>query len=71
VLGIFKTESQKLFARGWLQTMTLLISAPWVVRITGVSHWHLVSDYFQLSHLWLQPRSSPDKCRHRVCQTRI
>jgi hypothetical protein len=23
----------------WLQTMILLISASWVVRITGMSHW--------------------------------
>jgi hypothetical protein len=26
---------------GWLQTMILLISASWVVRITGMSHWCL------------------------------
>jgi hypothetical protein len=25
---------------GWLQTVILLISAFWVTRITGVSHWH-------------------------------
>jgi hypothetical protein len=25
----------------WLWTMILLISSPWVARITGVSHWHL------------------------------
>jgi hypothetical protein len=26
--------------QGWLRTMILLISATWVARITGVSHWH-------------------------------
>jgi hypothetical protein len=25
---------------GWLWTMIFLISASWVARITGVSHWH-------------------------------
>jgi hypothetical protein len=30
----------------WLQTMILLITASWVARITGVSHWHLGRIYF-------------------------
>jgi hypothetical protein len=25
---------------GWLETSILLISASWVARITGMSHWH-------------------------------
>jgi hypothetical protein len=28
--------------QGWLQTMILMISASWVARITGMSHWHPV-----------------------------
>jgi hypothetical protein len=36
----FKTASHELFARGWLQTMILLISASPVARITDVSYWH-------------------------------
>jgi hypothetical protein len=38
VLGVFKIDSHKLFAGGWLQTSILLISAFWVARITGVSY---------------------------------
>jgi ABC-type Fe3+ transport system permease subunit len=30
----------------WLQTVILLISASWVARITGVSHWHLAENNF-------------------------
>jgi hypothetical protein len=39
--GCFEIRSCKLFAQGWLQTVILLISAPWVARITGMSHWCL------------------------------
>jgi hypothetical protein len=31
---------------GWLWTVILLISASWVVRITGMSHW-------RLAHTWI------------------
>jgi hypothetical protein len=41
VKRFFETGSHKLFARGWLQTMILLISASWEARITDVSHWCL------------------------------
>jgi hypothetical protein len=30
---------------GWLRTMILLISASWVARITGVSHWHPIETW--------------------------
>jgi hypothetical protein len=30
-------------AWGWLWTLILLISVSWVVRITGVIHWHLAA----------------------------
>jgi hypothetical protein len=33
-----KTRSLELFARGWLWTIILLISASWVGRITDMSH---------------------------------
>jgi hypothetical protein len=33
----FKIGSWELFCPGWLQTTILLISASWIVRITGVS----------------------------------
>jgi hypothetical protein len=36
----FFSESCELFAQGCLRTMILLISASWIVRITGVSHQH-------------------------------
>jgi hypothetical protein len=35
----FNTGSLELFAVDWLQTVTLLISASWVARITGMSRW--------------------------------
>jgi hypothetical protein len=38
-LGIFQIGPCKLFAQGWLGTTILLISASWLARITGVSHW--------------------------------
>jgi hypothetical protein len=38
---------QELFAWSWLQTVILLISASWVARIRGVSHWCPASSYFE------------------------
>jgi hypothetical protein len=32
--------SRSLFAQGWLRTTILLLSASWVTRIIGMSHWH-------------------------------
>jgi hypothetical protein len=32
--------------------MILLISATWVARITGVSHWYLVPGYFLMRVVW-------------------
>jgi hypothetical protein len=40
VLGIFEIGSLELFARGWLWTTILLISASHVARIIDMSHWH-------------------------------
>jgi hypothetical protein len=36
VMGFFRIGSCKVYVPGWLQT-TILISAPWVARITGMS----------------------------------
>jgi hypothetical protein len=41
VMGFVKIGSRELFCPGWLETLILLISASWVVRITGMSHWCL------------------------------
>jgi hypothetical protein len=41
VLGIFEIGSQGLICLGCLQSVIPLISASWVARIIGVSHWHL------------------------------
>jgi hypothetical protein len=38
VMGFFELRSLKLFARSWLWTSILLISASWVARITDMSH---------------------------------
>jgi hypothetical protein len=37
--GFFRDRVSQIIFPGWLQTMTLLISASWVPRITAVSHW--------------------------------
>jgi hypothetical protein len=41
---------------GWLQIVILLISASWVARITGVSHWHPTSIDFDRSAKVVQGR---------------
>jgi hypothetical protein len=41
----FEIGSGELFAWGWLRTAILLISASWVARITGVSHWCLAGPW--------------------------
>jgi hypothetical protein len=43
VLGIFEIGSHEFICPVWLRTAILLISASWVARITGVSHWCLTS----------------------------
>jgi hypothetical protein len=40
---VFRDSVLKTICSGWLQTTILLISASWVARITGVSHWHPAS----------------------------
>jgi hypothetical protein len=51
VKGFFKIGSHRTFCLGQLQAVILQISASWVARITGVSHWHLVSFFF-LNMTW-------------------
>jgi hypothetical protein len=46
VLGILEIKSHALFARGWFQTLVLLISASLVARITGMSHQQPAFFYF-------------------------
>jgi hypothetical protein len=41
VEGFFRDRVSWIVCPGWLWTVILLISASWVARITGVSHWHL------------------------------
>jgi hypothetical protein len=42
--GIFWDRVSQTICPGWLRTTILLISAYWVARITGMSHWHLASN---------------------------
>jgi hypothetical protein len=42
-VGYFRYRDSWTICLGWHQTMILLISASWVARITGVSHWHPAS----------------------------
>jgi hypothetical protein len=35
-----KDSVSRTICLGWLRTVILLITASWVARITGVSHWH-------------------------------
>jgi hypothetical protein len=37
--GFLQDRVLRTISPGWLQTMILLISASWVARITGMSHW--------------------------------
>jgi hypothetical protein len=39
-VGYFQDRVSCTIYLGWLQITILLISASWVARITGVSHWH-------------------------------
>jgi hypothetical protein len=39
VLGIFEKRVLQTVCLSWSRTEIFLISAPWVARITGVSHW--------------------------------
>jgi hypothetical protein len=45
-VGNFQDRVSPTICLWWLWTLMLLISASWVVRITGVSHQHLVEIYF-------------------------
>jgi hypothetical protein len=37
--GFLQDRASRTICPGWLWTVSLLISASWVARITGVSHW--------------------------------
>jgi hypothetical protein len=54
VLGFFKIGLENYFV-GWLRTTTLLISASWVARITGVSYWRQQDDrvLILLTVIWI------------------
>jgi hypothetical protein len=39
--GFFWDRVSWTICLGWLQTVILLISASWLARITGMSHWRL------------------------------
>jgi hypothetical protein len=49
VKGFFEIGSWTI-CPGWLWTVILLISAPWVAKITGMSHWRPAP----LSSLWIK-----------------
>jgi hypothetical protein len=51
VLGIFKLGSHKLIFQGWPWTTILLISASWVARIAGMSHWSLAGLFISWIHV--------------------
>jgi hypothetical protein len=43
----FLDRVSKTICSGWLWTAVLLISASWVVRTTGVSHWHSADSFIK------------------------
>jgi hypothetical protein len=48
-VGFFWDTVSQTSCLGWLQTVILLISASWVARIAGMSHWHPVRpDFWRL-----------------------
>jgi hypothetical protein len=55
--GVLEIGSLELFAWDWLWTAILLISASWVVRITGMSHWPLAK-----LHLKCNLTQQKEKC---------
>jgi hypothetical protein len=42
-VGCFQDRVSRTIFPGWLQTAILLISASWVARIPGMSHWYLTN----------------------------
>jgi hypothetical protein len=50
---VFEIGSHRTICPGWLWTAILLISASWVARITGVSHWHTAPGQFWTGLLFL------------------
>jgi hypothetical protein len=54
VMGFFEIGSPELFTRGWLRTSVLWLSASWVARTTGVSHWR-PADVLLVTNTWKCP----------------
>jgi hypothetical protein len=53
--GIFWDRILQTICPGWLWTSILLISASWVARITGVSHWLFYSQKVETTHVqWVE-----------------
>jgi hypothetical protein len=46
--GFFEVRSHELTTWDWLRIVILLLTASWVARITGVSHWCLEKNLFCL-----------------------
>jgi hypothetical protein len=44
--GFFEIGSHRTICQGWLWTAIFLISASWVAKITGVSHWRPAIFFF-------------------------
>jgi hypothetical protein len=54
VMVLFSDRVSRTICLGWLQTTIFLISASWVVRITGMSHWMLAPKKFLSTVFCLQ-----------------
>jgi hypothetical protein len=57
--GYFRDRVSRTICPGWLQTAILLISASWIARITGMSHWcppeffHTLNTLSRLCAVWV------------------
>jgi hypothetical protein len=51
VMGFFWDRVLQTICSGWLWTVILLISASWVARVTGVSHWSPAQIWILYLHL--------------------
>jgi hypothetical protein len=53
--GFFWDRVSWTIYQGWLWTVILLISASWVARFIGVSHWHPATRcFYKLSKTWIE-----------------
>jgi hypothetical protein len=46
MMGLFQERVSRTICHWWLGTTLLLISASWLAKITGMSHWHPVGIHF-------------------------